>query len=553
MSDRPWPLPGIRGARPYPRRGTAEEATPLTNVHETATTSGPGATPARRGISLRELVEALPGGATLEGPDAGGVTVTDVTHDSRQAGPGVLYAARPGLRADGHDYGPDAVSAGSPALLVERRLDLTVPQVRVPSVAEVLGHAAAAVHQRPSERLVLAGVTGTNGKTTTAYLLEAVFRAAGHVTGLLGTVETRIAGRPVAGVRTTPESTDLQRLLRRMVDAGVGAAAMEVSSHGLALGRVTGTRFAVAIFTNLTQDHLDFHHDLEDYFAAKARLFDPEFSPIAVVNVDDPFGRRLADRVDARGEATAVRVSPGGGQPADVTARDVVASPRGTAFTAVLGGRTVPVDVALPGLFNVANALVALAAAEVVGVPAEVAARGMAGLAGVPGRMERVEAGQPFTVLVDYAHTPDSLEHLLRAARRLTDARLTVVIGCGGDRDRGKRPAMGRVAAELADRAVFTSDNPRSEDPGAILDAMRAGAGAAGDADVASEPDRRSAIEQALAGAGHGDLVVIAGKGHETYQELADRTVDFDDRVVARRWLTERYGGQPSSDRGGDS
>ncbi|CAN5118584.1 UDP-N-acetylmuramoyl-L-alanyl-D-glutamate--2,6-diaminopimelate ligase [soil metagenome] len=485
--------------------------------------------------TLHDLSSALPH-ARLTGGAGGGVRVEDVTHDSRSARPGVLFACRPGRVVDGHDFAPRAVTAGASALLVERPLDLGVPELVVPSVVDALGPAAARVHGDPSAAFALCGVTGTNGKTTTAYLLDAVLRSAGHVTGLIGTVETVVAGTPVAGVRTTPEASDLQRLLRRMADAGVTAAAMEVSSHGLALGRVRGTRFAVAVFTNLSHDHLDFHRDLDDYFRAKARLFDPAYTPVAVVNVDDRHGRALAETTPVR----VVRVSAAGRADATVRATDVRLSPDGAAFTARVRGRPVPVRIRLSGHFNVANALGAMAAAEVVGVPSDQAAAGLEALPGVPGRMERVDAGQGFTVLVDYAHTPDSLDNVLRAARRLAGpdgARVVVVVGCGGDRDRAKRPRMGRTAAELADLSVLTSDNPRTEDPLAILEAMRAGATAVPGARVMVEPDRRAGIAAALAGARPGDVVVVAGKGHETYQQFADRTVAFDDRAVVRELL----------------
>ena len=487
-------------------------------------------------MSLPSVVEALGAAARLHVPaDAAppaSIALRDVTHDSRSAAPGVLFAARPGERTDGHDHAPSAVAAGVPALLVERVLDLDVPQIVVPSVALALGPAAAAVHGHPSEDLLLLGITGTNGKTTTAYLLESVLAAAGHTTGLVGTVATRIAGQPIAGVRTTPEATDLQRLLRSMRDAGVTGAAMEVSSHGLALGRVRATTFTAALFTNLTQDHLDFHADMEDYYAAKRSLFQGDYTSTGVINVDDPYGRRLAEEVDI----DVVRVSPSGGS-GDVRATDVRADAGGSTFTAHLRSGSVVVRTRLPGEFNVANVLLALAAAEVADIPIAVAAEGIAACAGVPGRMEPVEAGQSFTVLVDYAHTPDSLANVLRTVRALTSHHVIVVVGCGGDRDAGKRPVMGRVAAELADLAIFTSDNPRSEDPQAILDAVVAGAAGVQGAVWHAELDRRAAIGQALSSAQRGDVVVIAGKGHETTQELGDRTIEFDDRAVARELL----------------
>ena len=487
-------------------------------------------------LPLRAIVEALGPGARLLQPastPAADDGVIDVTHDSRQVGPGWLFAARPGERSDGHDHAPAAVAAGAAALLVERELDADVWQIVVPSVADALGPAAAAVHRRPSEELLLLGVTGTNGKTTTSYLLESVLAAAGHTTGLIGTVETRIAGRPVSGVRTTPEAPDLQRLLRSMRTAGVTGAVMEVSSHGLALGRVRATRFAAGLFTNLTQDHLDFHADMEDYFAAKRSLFEGEYTGLGVINVGDGYGRRLASEVTI----DVVRVSAGGGGAADVSASAITADAGGSSFTAHLPSGDVEVTTRLPGLFNVSNALLAVAAAERVGIPAETAAAGVAACRGVPGRMEPVEGHQSVTVLVDYAHTPDSLANVLRTVRELTDGRVVVVVGCGGDRDAGKRPIMGRVAAELADIAIFTSDNPRSEDPQAILDAVVAGAAEVSGARWQAELDRRAAIGLALQAAGPGDVVVVAGKGHETTQELADRTIAFDDRAVVRELL----------------
>jgi UDP-N-acetylmuramoyl-L-alanyl-D-glutamate--2,6-diaminopimelate ligase len=483
----------------------------------------------RSSIPLAALADVLPAGHRIHGEAS--VAVHDVTHDSRSAGPGILFAARPGQRSDGHAHAPAAVAAGCPAVLVERRLELDVPQIVVPSVAQAMGPVAAAVHGFPSSELVLVGITGTNGKTTTTYLVESALRAAGHTTGLIGTVQTLIAGEPVPGLRTTPESTDLQRLLRRMRSASVDAAVMEVSSHGLALGRIAGTRFDVAAFTNLSQDHLDFHADLEDYFAAKASLFTTTYAERAVVNVDDHHGRLLLERtrlpvrtVSTRGDAHA-------------TATDVETGPTGSTFTAVLGGRAVAVRTHLPGHFNVANSLMAMAISDAIGLDLEAAAAGIAAVPGVPGRMERVEAGQAFTVLVDYAHTPDSVENVLQASRALTAGRVIVVVGCGGDRDAAKRPLMGRAAAELADLAVLTSDNPRSEDPAAILAAVADGARSVPGAIWTVEVDRRAAIAQALTAAAPGDVVVIAGKGHETYQELADRTIDFDDRAVARELL----------------
>lgn len=483
------------------------------------------------GPTLSTLAAVTAG--TLAGSDD--PVVVDVTHDSRAAGPGVLFAARPGDVSDGHQFAPAAVAAGSDAIMVERRLDLDVPQLQVDSVARRLGDVAAVVHGRPSARLAVAGVTGTNGKTTCASLVETVLAAAGHHTGLIGTIATRIGGDEVDGVRTTPESTDLQRLLRRMLDAGVDTVAMEVSSHGLALGRVNGTRFAVAAFTNLTHDHLDFHGSMERYFAAKAELFTPQRSAVGVVNIDDPWGRRLV----AQARIPIVTVSAANHAAADVAGTVLSLGPRASTVRACVGGRAVQFDVGLPGRFNVSNALLAVAIARVLGVDLDVATNALAHPRPVPGRMERIAEGQPFTVLVDYAHTPDSLELALSAARELTTGRVLVVIGCGGERDRAKRPAMGAAAVSGADLAIFTNDNPRGEDPGAILDALVAGARAADHEDHTVEPDRRAAIAAALTSADAGDVVVIAGKGHERGQQLADRTVAFDDRVVARELLQD--------------
>lgn len=484
-------------------------------------------------LSLAALATAV-GGRVL-GDD--GVAVVDVTHDSREAGPGVLFACRPGARADGHDYAARAAAAGSPALLVQRPVDAGVPQVQVPSVAQALGLAAAAVHGHPGAELLLLGVTGTNGKTTVTTLLESVLAAVGHVTGVVGTTGARLGGEPLPGVRTTPESTDLQRLWRRMLDAGAGAAAMEVSSHGLALGRMVGTRVDVAGFTNLSRDHLDFHRDLEDYFAAKAQLLTPRYAERAAVVVDDEWGRRLARQAEV--PVTTVSAA---GHTADVTAADITGDPTGSAFVAVGPGWREPVRVALPGPFNVANALLALAMADLAGIDRATAAAGIAAVPGVPGRMERVVAGQPFTVLVDYAHTPAALAGALSAAGAVATGRVLVVMGCGGDRDADKRAPMGRAAAAGSALAVLTSDNPRSEDPQAILDAVAAGAREIAGASVRVEPDRRAAIALALDAAAPGDVVVIAGKGHETTQELADRVVDFDDRAVAAELLRAGHG-----------
>jgi UDP-N-acetylmuramoyl-L-alanyl-D-glutamate--2,6-diaminopimelate ligase len=462
--------------------------------------------------------------------------VASVTFDSRQVGPGALFCCVPGSRADGHDHAPVAVAAGASALLVERELDIPVAQVRVASVRAAMAPVAAAFFGHPSRRMKVLGVTGTNGKTTTTYLLEAITRAAGLVPGVVGTVETRIDGAVVPGERTTPEAPDLQALFARMVDAGVDVAAVEVSSHALALYRADATWFAAACFTNLSHDHLDFHEDLEAYFEAKATLFDPERTAAAAVNLDDSHGAVLARRCAERGihlttygRATAE---------ADVRAEVVGVSASGNIFLLVTPEGTVRVRSPLVGGFNVANALSAAATALAAGLPLDAVGKGLSAPVVVPGRMERIDAGQPFPVLVDYAHTPDGLEHVLRAARSMVGqgGRLVAVFGAGGDRDRAKRPAMGKVAAMVADSVWITSDNPRSEDPLSIAQEVARGVHDVG-GHVGMVLDRRAAIRAAMYDLAAGDVLVIAGKGHETGQTAMGVTTPFDDREVAREEL----------------
>jgi UDP-N-acetylmuramoyl-L-alanyl-D-glutamate--2,6-diaminopimelate ligase len=470
---------------------------------------------------LSDLVADLPNHEVLGDLST---LVEALSYRSDEAAPGSLFFCVPGDRVDGHDFADDAVARGAVALVVERRLPSTAVQVVVPSVRAAMGPMSAAFFGRPADRMTVVGITGTNGKTTTTYLLEAIFRATGWTPGVIGTTGIRIDGRPAPFPRTTPEAPDLHRLLAGMVDEGIEAVAMEVSSHGLDQHRVDGVRYSVAVFTNLSQDHLDYHPSMEEYFEAKARLFTPEMSDRAVVNADSAEGHRLAGRIPT--------LTFGTQSGADVRATEVEATARGMDFR-VDGMR---VHSSLRGLFNVENCLAAFATARTLGIEDRVAADAIASVQGVPGRVEAVEAGQDFLVLVDYAHTPDSVENVLRAARRLSTGRLVVVLGCGGDRDRAKRPLMGRAATSNADLAVITSDNPRSEDPSAIIAEMEPGAIAGGGAYLI-EADRRSAIRLAVAEAGPGDVVVIAGKGHETYQEFADGTVPFDDRSVAAEEL----------------
>jgi UDP-N-acetylmuramoyl-L-alanyl-D-glutamate--2,6-diaminopimelate ligase len=472
-------------------------------------------------VKLGTLVAELPH-ARIAGDTA--VEVESLAYDSRKVGPGALFFCVPGEKVDGHEFGAAAVEAGAVGLVVERELELDVAQVVVPDARAAMAPLAARFNGDPTAQLRVVGVTGTNGKTTTAFLLREIFEAAGLRCGLLGTVRQVVGGVEEEVERTTPEAIDLQATFRRMLDGGDSACAMEVSSHALALHRCDSVRFEAALFTNLTQDHLDFHADMEDYFRSKRLLF--EMGPgAAIVNVDDPYGRRLAE------EFSCVTFSAEGAE-ADFVASDVSFDVAGASF-AVAGK---PVRTRLPGHFNVANALGAFAAAVSLGISPQVAGEGLARAPRVPGRFEPVDEGQPFSVLVDYAHTPDSLENVLRAARRLTEGRLIAVFGAGGDRDRAKRPQMGRAGASLSDLAIVTSDNPRSEDPEAIiaeiLDGIENGAA------VEVEPDRRAAIALALARAEPGDSIVIAGKGHEQGQEFeAGRKIPFDDREIAREEL----------------
>jgi UDP-N-acetylmuramoyl-L-alanyl-D-glutamate--2,6-diaminopimelate ligase len=494
-------------------------------------------------VRLDQLA-AVAGPARIVGD--GSVDIAELAYDSRRVEPGTLFFCVPGEKADGHEFAGAAVDAGAVALVVERELpEVDVAQAVVPGARAAMAPIAARFFADPTAELKVVGITGTNGKTTTAFLLREILESAAVRCGLLGTVKQVVGGVEEEVERTTPEAIDLQRALRRMADGGDAACVMEVSSHALVLRRCDAIEFDLALFTNLTQDHLDFHADMEDYFESKRMLF--EIGPkLAVVNVDDPYGHRLAEEFECLTFSAA-------GNDADLAAGDVRFSTGGAEFTVTLpptgrkyahteGNRPVaggvPVRTRLPGAFNVANALGAFAAATALGVEPEVAAAGLAEVTAPPGRFEPIDEGQPFTVLVDYAHTPDSLENVLRAAREMAEGRVISVFGAGGDRDRGKRPLMGRAGATLSDLAVITSDNPRSEPPDEIVAEVAEGA-ESGSA-VELEVDRRAAIAIALARAEPGDTVVIAGKGHEQGQEFeGGRKIPFDDRDVAREELRE--------------
>lgn len=463
--------------------------------------------------------------------------IRDLAYDSRAAGAGHLFFCIPGTVSDGHDYAAAAVASGAAALCVERRLDLDVPQIVVTEPRRAMARIATHFFGSPATDLTILGVTGTNGKTTSAYLLESILRAAGDRTGLIGTIETRIGDDVRPGVRTTPESLDLQRLFAEMRSRGTRSVAMEVTSHALVLDRVEGVLFAAVGFTNLSQDHLDFHPTMEDYFAAKRSLFRPDHAEKGAANIDDPYGRKLRD-----GSPIGC-IGYGMSDEADVRARNVKLEPSGTTIAIVTPAGEIQVSTNLIGHFNVSNCLGAAAVALQAGLSLDAIAAGLESLDAVPGRFESIDGGQPFSVVVDYAHTPDSLDNVLRAARPLADAnggRVLCAFGCGGDRDRSKRPLMGAVVARLADVVIVTSDNPRSEDPAAIIGEILSGVAAEHPAGPdATLVDRREAIGWALDAARPGDVVVVAGKGHETGQEFADHTVPFDDRQVVREALAE--------------
>jgi UDP-N-acetylmuramoyl-L-alanyl-D-glutamate--2,6-diaminopimelate ligase len=472
------------------------------------------------------------------GPD---VLVTGVAHDSRQVRPGDLYVALPGRNVHGGTFVAEAVAAGAVALLTDSTAVVAgrgLPVIRVDDPRAQLGRVAAHIYGEPARGLLMLGITGTNGKTTTAHLVESGLRAAGHRAGLIGTIETRVGDERFASVRTTPEATELHALLAVMRERGATACVMEVSSHALVLGRVDGTLYDVAGFTNLSQDHLDFHADLDDYFAAKAALFTPERSRRGVVVVDDEYGRRLA----AEAQVPVVTVSTRQQADWQVTKQEVGHSGSTTARLERRDGRHNVVTSPIPGDFNVANAVLAVVMLIEAGVDAESAARGVAACSGVPGRMERVQstgADEPLA-LVDYAHTPDAVENVLRALRASTPGRLVVVVGAGGDRDSHKRAAMGAAAARNADLVIVTDDNPRSEDPAGIRAAVLEGARALADgrAELEEVGDRRAAVIRAVeATRGGADTVVVVGKGHEQGQETAGVIHPFDDRVVLREAL----------------
>ncbi len=466
--------------------------------------------------------------------------ITGIAYDSRRVLPGHLFVALRGERTDGHRYVDAAIDRGAAAVVLERDSGLSprATRIRVQDARQTLARAAAAFYEQPAQRLQVVGVTGTNGKTTTAFMMKAIWEAAGTLTGLMGTVQYEIGERVIPAARTTPESVEIQEMMRQMVQAGCGAVSMEVSSHALEQHRVDEVDFDVAVFTNLSQDHLDYHGTMENYFAAKSRLFRQlgrhEKDGVAVVNVDDAYGRRLAESLGGENAVLTCGVS----DDAAIGAREIQVTRLGTTFLVRAPQASFPVTLPLLGRYNVHNALGAIGAALAMKLPVEAIQRGLRGMRSVPGRLERVPVSDPVDVYVDYAHTPAALRNVLLTVGELTRGRLIVVFGCGGDRDKGKRQPMGAAAAELADFAIITSDNPRTEHPADILRQVRAGFAAEARNFMVIE-DRREAIERALDIAREGDTVLIAGKGHEAYQEFADTVVPFHDRQVVEEYYAD--------------
>ena len=483
------------------------------------------------------LGEILSGAAPIEplAPELAQTPVSAIEYDSRRVSPQSLFFAFPGSKADGREFAGDALARGAVAVVSESAAppDLAARWIQVAHGRQALSLAARNFYGRPDERLSLTGITGTNGKTTTAYLIDSVLRAAGKTTAMIGTIEYHLAGRVLKAVNTTPESLDLMRLFRDLESAGGTHVTMEVSSHALALGRVYGLNFHTTVFTNLTRDHLDFHGDMESYFAAKQLLFAGAGGApprVAVLNRDDEWARRI--KVHPRTEVIWYGLGP----EAALRPRHIASGFGGLRFDLGFGKQRFLIESPLIGKINVYNILAACATGLSYGLSAEAIARGIADLKAVPGRFERVDEGQPFVVVVDYAHTDDALRNVIAVARGLEPKRVITLFGCGGDRDRAKRPLMGQAAAEASDFVVLTSDNPRSEDPLAIMNDALVGIRRV-DVPHVVEPDRQAAIRRALKEAREGDIVILAGKGHETYQVLKDKTIDFDDRAVAREVL----------------
>ncbi len=482
-------------------------------------------------MKLNALIGRIPGEVSTRGNTD--IEIAELCVDSRRATPGALFFCTPGLHMDAHDFALQAVEKGASALVVQRFLPLDVPQVKVEDVRVAVSYIASEYFGNPSEKLMMLGITGTKGKTTTSFLVKAIMEAAGVKTGLIGTVCSMIGDETIPNRLTTPDPIETQTLLRRMVDAGMECVIMEVSAHALDMHRLAGMKFKVAAFSNFSQDHLDYFPDLDAYFAAKMKLMVPEVSENIVYNVDD---ERVSAGVRALGRQ-AMRI--GIRESSDVYANDIEIGERGCSFLMTWHKRfRTTISLHLAGIFNVYNALMAAGICICAGAGPESIRQGLESVYNVPGRIELLDTGTAYRVILDYAHSPDSLENILKAVRQTTKGRMIALFGCGGDRDRSKRPVMGEIAGELADYCILTSDNPRNEDPMAILDAIEAGIKPTGCEYVVIE-NRREAIRYALKFAGAGDVVVLAGKGHETYQEICGVKHPFDEKVVVRELLEE--------------
>jgi len=482
-------------------------------------------------MKLEKLIGKIPGKVAVYG-DAS-IDITQLCVDSRKAAPGALFFCTPGLHMDAHDFAPQAAKLGAVALIVQRRLPLELPQVVVPDVRTALSYVAAEFFGNPAEKLMMLGITGTKGKTTTSFLVKSIMDAAGYKTGLIGTVCSMIGEETVPNRLTTPDPIETQTLLARMVEAGVECVIMEVSAHALDMHRLAGVKFKVGAFSNFSQDHLDYFENMDAYFAAKMRLFAPGICEHIVYNVDD---ERVSHGVRALGRQ-AMRI--GIRESSDVYANDIEIGERGCSFLMTWHKRfRTTISLHLAGIFNVYNALMAAGICICAGAGPESIRQGLEKVYAVPGRIELLDTGTPYRVILDYAHSPDSLENVLKAVRDTTRGRMIALFGCGGDRDRAKRPVMGEIAGELADFCILTSDNPRNEDPMLILDAIESGIKPTGCAYVVIE-NRREAIRYALTHAEAGDVVVLAGKGHETYQEIRGVRHPFDEKVVVRELLEE--------------
>ena len=482
-------------------------------------------------MKLKALIGRIPGEVSTKGNTD--IEISELCVDSKRATPGALFFCTPGLHMDAHDFAPQAVEKGASALVVERFLPLDVPQVKVEDVRVAVSYVASEYFGNPSEKLMMLGITGTKGKTTTSFLVKAIMEAAGVKTGLIGTVCSMIGDETIPNRLTTPDPIETQTLLRRMVDAGMECVIMEVSAHALDMHRLAGVKFKVAAFSNFSQDHLDYFADLDAYFAAKMRLLAPDVCEDIVYNVDD---ERVSTGVRALGRQ-AMRI--GIRESSDVYANDIEIGERGCSFLMTWHKRfRTTISLHLAGIFNVYNALMAAGICICAGAGPESIRQGLESVYNVPGRIELLDTGTPYRVILDYAHSPDSLENILKAVRQTTKGRMIALFGCGGDRDRGKRPVMGEIAGELADYCILTSDNPRNEDPMDILNAIEAGIKPTGCEYVVIE-NRREAIRYALKFAGAGDVVVLAGKGHETYQEIRGEKHPFDEKVVVRELLEE--------------